>query len=303
VIDVRISNLLLAAFGLVLGLACGAPDRETDHLAPHDFRFPSQALVVHALGGIEGKNYSNSLEALESTLARNGRFLEVDLSFTADGDLVCFHTKHEKHLGLDSPVTEVGTSDFLSLRYGARFTLIDLETLLRKLLDHPDTYLVTDCKHDFNLCMEKTLSVAESVNPALVGRIIPQFYKPEQWLDVARMEADHGSFATVIFTLYRTKIDDDAVVELVGNRKIPVVTMSQKRFNPDLVERLAAVGVDSLVHTVNRPPAMIGYVNRGVRGLYSDLFVQWNEVVAAAPRVKGPPQGRPQGAAADPPPG
>ena len=302
-IDARISDRLLVAFALLLGLACGAPDRETDHLAPHDFRFPQNALVVHALGGIKGMNYSNSLEALESTLARDGRFLEVDLSFTADGDLVCFHTKHEKHLGLDTPVTEIGTSDFLSHRYAARFTLIDLENLLRKLVDHPDTYLVTDCKHDFNLCMEKTLSVAESVDPALIGRIIPQFYKPEQWLDVAHMEADRGSFATVIFTLYRTKIDDDAVVDLVENRRIPVVTMSRKRFNPDLVANLAVIGVDSLVHTVNQPPAMIAYVNQGVRGLYSDLFVQWNEVVAAPATINGPPKGRSQDAAAGPPPG
>ena len=297
----RISNRSLAAVGLVLGLACGAPEREIDHLGPHEFRFPSQALVVHALGGIDGKNYSNSLEALESTLARDGRFLEVDLSFTADGDLVCFHTKHEKHLGMDSPVTEVGTSDFLSHRYADRFTLIDLETLLRKLLDHPDTYLVTDCKHDFKLCMEKTLSVAESLDPALVGRIIPQFYTVDQWLDVARMEAAHGSFATVIFTLYKTRIDDDAVVELVQARGVPVVTMSRKRFNPDLVARLADIGVDSLVHTVNKPVDIIGYVDQGVRGLYSDRFVLWDEVLTAAQGSAGSAKGRPGDAAAGPP--
>jgi glycerophosphoryl diester phosphodiesterase len=301
--SVRFPSHLLAVCCLILGLGCGSPNRIANHLGPHDFRFPKNALIVHALGGIEGKNYSNSLEALESTLARGGRFLEVDLSFTASGDLVCFHTKHEKHIGLESPITEVSTSEFLSRRYADRFTLIDLETLVRNLRDRPDTYLITDCKHDFKLCMEKVLSVVEAVDPSMVGRIIPQFFTTDQWRDVVRMEAEHGSFATVIFTLYRTKTDDDTVVELAGRHQIPVVTMSRKRFNTDLVMRLAAIGVDSLVHTVNKPPAMIGYVNRGVRGLYSDLFVQWNEVVAAAPRVTDPPKGRPQGAAADPPPG
>ena len=296
----RSSHRLLAVSCLILGLACGSPDRKTDHLRPHDFRFPSNALIVHALGGIEGMNYSNSLESLESTLARGGRFLEVDLSFTADGDLVCFHTKHEKHLDLQSPIIEVTTSEFLSRRYADRFTLIDLETLVRKLVDHPDTYLVIDCKHDFNLCMEEVLSVTGAVDPSLVGRIIPQFFTTDQWRDVIRMEAEHGSFATVIFTLYLTKIDDDTVVELAGKHRIPVVTMSRKRFNPDLVARLAAIGVDSLVHTVNKPPAMIDYADQGVRGIYSDLFVQWDEVLAA-PRVTAPGKGRPQGVAGDPP--
>lgn len=289
----RSSHRLLAVSCLILGLACGSPDRKTDHLRPHDFRFPSNALIVHALGGIEGMNYSNSLEALESTLARGGRFLEVDLSFTADRELVCFHNNHEKHLGLETPVTEMTTSEFLSHRYADRFTLIDFETLARFLVDHPDTYLVTDCKHGFNPCMEEVLAVVGAVDPALIGRIIPQFYKGDQWRDVARMEGDHGAFATVIFTLYNTKIDDDTVVELAEKHRIPVITMSQKRFNPDLVARLAAIGVDSLVHTVNKADAMMGYAKQDVRGLYSDRFVVWDEVPTVAPPVTGPPTGSP----------
>ena len=296
----RVTRTLLV-IGCLLGLACGSHDSEPNRLGEHGFRLPSNALVVHALGAIKGKHYSNSLEALEETLGRGGRFLEVDLSFTADGDLVCFHTKHEKHLGLETPVTEISTADFLSYRYADRFTLIDLETLFHHLVDHPDTYVVTDCKHDFNPCMEKVLSTAELVDPALVGRIIPQFYTVDQWLDVARMEAAHGSFATVIFTLYKTRIDDDAVVELVQARGVPVVTMSRKRFNPDLVARLADIGVDSLVHTVNKPVDIIGYVDQGVRGLYSDRFVLWDEVLTAAQGSAGSAKGRPGDAAAGPP--
>lgn len=295
------SSLRLFALCLVLGIACGSPEQATEFLQQHEFRFPPESLVAHALGGVDGKNYSNSLEALEGALARGGRFFEVDLSFTADRDLVCFHTKHEKHLGLETPITEVTTAEFLSRRYRDRYTLIDLETLIRVLLDHPDTYIVTDCKHAFNECMEKVLSVAEAVEPNLVGRIIPQFYKPEQWRDVARMEAEHGSFATVIFTLYNTNIDDNAVMEVVRTHRVPVVTMSQKRFNPDLVAKLAGIGVDSLVHTVNKPAAMIGFVDQGVRGIYSDRFVEWDEVLAATPAVKDPPPAQSRDAAADPP--
>ena len=297
----RVFHRLIAVSFAILGVACGADDPPTESLRTHGFRFPPSALVAHALGGINGKNYTNSLEALENTLARGGRYFEVDLAFTADGDLVCFHNNHEKHLGQTTLVTEMTTSEFLSHRYADRFTLIDFATLVRKLADHPDAHIITDCKHDFVQCLEAVLSVAESVDPTVARRVIPQFYQPDQWRDVARMELEHGSFATVIFTLYQTRIDDDAVVELARERGIPVVTMSRKRFNPELVERLANIGVDSLVHTVNKPVQMIDFVDQGVRGLYTDRYAQWKDVVTAAGPISAPPTGPPRGGAADPP--
>jgi glycerophosphoryl diester phosphodiesterase len=290
---------VLAIACIIIGIACGSPDTPPESLGAHDLRFPPGSLVAHALGGIEGVTYTNSLEALEHSLARGSRFLEVDLSFTADGDLVCFHTKHEEYLGLETPIIELSTSEFLDRRYHDRFTLISLETLMQRLEEHPEAYLVTDCKHDFNDCMEKVVSVAKTVDPALVGRIIPQFYTVEQWRDVTRMESEHGAFATVIFTLYRTKIDDDTVVEIAASRAVPVITMSRERFNRELVARLEAIGIDSLVHTINNPAEMVGYIDQGVRGLYSDRFVTWGEVLAVAQPVTSPPLKRSEGAVGD----
>ncbi len=293
----------LATACMLLGLACGTQDQAPEAFGSHDFRFPKESLIAHALGGIDGRAYTNSAEALEDSLARGSRFLEVDLSFTADGDLVCFHTKHEKYLGTETPVAELTTAEFLEHRYTDRFTLITLETLLQRLKSHPDVYLVTDCKAAFKPCMEAVMATAGSVDPALAGRIIPQFYTVDQWRDVASLETVYGPFATVIFTLYRTKINDDAVVEIAANRAVPVITMSRKRFNPDLVKRLEAIGVDSLVHTVNKPAEIIGYVNQGVRGLYTDRYREWPEVVAALHPPTSPPREPSAGVAGDPPPG
>jgi glycerophosphoryl diester phosphodiesterase len=138
--------------------------------------------------------------------------------------------------------------------------------------------------------MEEVLSTAESVNPDLVGRIIPQFYATDQWRDVARMEAAHGSFATAIFTLYRTKIDDDTVARIALERSIPVITMSRKRHNPELVKRLAELGVDVLVHTVNKPDEIGAYLDNGVRGIYSDRFVSRAGFQRAIQKKRRPPQ-------------
>lgn len=270
--------IVYALLGLSSVLGCRGPKS----LGPHEFSFPDKTCIAHALGSIKGRNYTNSAEAFERSLARGARFFEVDLSFTADGDLVCFHTNHEKHLAIETPVTEISTAAFLDLRYDGVFTLMELETLLRRLAPLPETYVITDCKHDFSACMEKVLATAETVHPDLVGRIIPQFYTADQWRDVARMEAAHGPFATVIFTLYRAESSDDAVVKLTTRRSIPVVTMSKERFNLTLVRRLADEGIDAMIHTVNTPEDIISYVDRGACGVYSDRFFTWRSVQEAA---------------------
>jgi hypothetical protein len=91
------------------------------------------------------------------------------------------------------------------------------------------------------------------------------------------------------------------VVELVEERGIPVVTMSRKRFNPDLVTRLAVMEVDSLVHTVNRPDQMTSYVDQGLRGIYSDRFVVWDEVLSAISKINPSEKAPPRDVPADPP--
>ncbi len=261
-------------------------------LGPHALRFPRGAFIAHALGGIDGHTYTNSVEALEHNLALGARFFEVDLSFTADGDLVCFHTGHEKHLGLPKDITETTTEEFLSRRYDGRYTLMSAGEFLRRMAAEPGTYIITDTKHDFALSMGEVVRLAEAIDPALVGRIVPQFYKAGQWKVVAELEAAHGPFATVIFTLYRTRIDDDAVVETAGRYNVPVVTMSRKRFNPDLVARLAALGVDSLVHTVNARRDVESYLLRGVRGVYIDFLFPWGPQGPPGPGAGGPSGGR-----------
>lgn len=41
--------------------------------------------------GVDGKAYTNSLEALQSNLAAGHRIFEVDLAITSDGKVVCLH--------------------------------------------------------------------------------------------------------------------------------------------------------------------------------------------------------------------
>ncbi|MCK4824891.1 sulfatase-like hydrolase/transferase, partial [bacterium] len=47
--------------------------------------------VAHAGGGIRGKTYTNSLDALDQNIENGFLYFELDFSFTKDGRLVCIH--------------------------------------------------------------------------------------------------------------------------------------------------------------------------------------------------------------------
>lgn len=48
-------------------------------------------LVAHAGSGINGQNYSNSIEALNLNYGKGFRTFEIDLSCTSDDKLICLH--------------------------------------------------------------------------------------------------------------------------------------------------------------------------------------------------------------------
>ncbi|NOZ77896.1 MAG: hypothetical protein GXP48_01705 [Acidobacteria bacterium] len=281
--------LLAAAATLLLVAACARPGA-LQHLGPHPDRLPRGVLFAHALGAIGPYTYTNSMDAFTTNLNRGARYFEVDLSFTADGKLVCYHPAAilRKRTGLLRPISEVSTAEFLRHRCDGRFTLMTFATLLKAVDSHPGVYIVTDTKSAFRPSLEKVVQIAGQIDPRLVHRIIPQFYQPGQWREVARLESRYGAFRTVIFTLYRTHLDDDGVVAVVRKRRIPVVAMPRRRFNPSFLRRLRAAGADVMVHTINGREAIESYLKQGVRGVYTDHIIDLDQGDKPGARPNGP---------------
>ncbi len=242
---------------------------------PHPDRLPKGVLVAHALGAIGPHAYTNSKDAFIENLAAGATYFEVDLSLTADGGLVCYHPAAtcRKRTGLLQPISKVSTAEFLRHRCDGRFTLMTFATLLRMVEAHPGTFIVTDTKTALRPTLDEVVRIARRIDPNLIHRIIPQFYQPSQWQDVARLETQAGPFRTVIFTLYQTRLDDDGVVATVAQRRIPVVAMSRRRFDRSLLHRLLALHADVMVHTVNGRNAIEAYLSQGVRGVYTDHII------------------------------
>lgn len=162
------------------------------------FNVPVKPLprVAHAGGGYKGETYTDSIQALDTNSKKFDLF-EIDLSFTADDQLVCIHdwdSSAERTFGrkFDSPPTLKRFKELVSQH--VLYENCTLETLVNWLNANPSKRVVTDVKDDNVQALKKLVNVY----PEIRERIIPQIYHPREYSEVKRM-----GFDTIILTLYR----------------------------------------------------------------------------------------------------
>ncbi len=149
-------------------------------------------LSAYALGTIEGRAYTNSLEAWMSSLRQGIKVFEIDLCVTADDQVVAFHPPMVDRFGIEGEISRTTLRNFKKLRYHGKYTPLDLNDVMQLMKRYTDTYLIVDIKEnvarrkekrDPKLCRficEKMVERAASCSGAL-DRIIP--YVNERYID------------------------------------------------------------------------------------------------------------------------
>ena len=94
------------------------------------------------LGAIDGRLYTNSLEAFQRNYGRGFRVFEVDLVRLADGTALLAHDGLEANYGLNKPFTEATWADLAGHKYLGRYTILRVQELARPLRQHPDMYVI-----------------------------------------------------------------------------------------------------------------------------------------------------------------
>lgn len=230
--------------------AAGAPMPLLDH-------------VAHAGGGIGGRTYTNSLEALDYNYRKGFRLFEIDLEWTSDGQLVLVHAWSEETRfprGGDGPVS---LDDFLAAAKDSGLTRLDMDGLAGWMTGHPDAYVVTDVKRD-NIA---GLRLIWDSYPAIRNNIIPQIYF---FTEYARARAI--GYDAIILTLYAAGYPDGPVIAFAARHPLAAVTIPVQRGYSPLPVRLARAGIPVFVHTVNDLDALHGLRVYGARAVYTDFL-------------------------------
>lgn len=223
---------------------------------------PRDALprIAHAGGALAAMTYTNALEALAANHTAYD-LIEIDLSWTSDGALVCLHDWADipGPSGLGPQMTRAGFDAYAAT---LPYRPCVLESLAAWLRDTPGVRIVTDVKAD-NL---EALKVIATRYPDLIDRFVPQLYQPSEY-PVARSLG----FKDVIWTLYRFDGDDAAVLRWLPLMDLYGLVMPEAEGRRGLARAaLQTTGVRSWVHTVNDPETLKELRLLGVSDVMTD---------------------------------
>ena len=228
-------------------------------------------LIAHALGGVDGYEYTNSLEALELAYENGLRVFEADIQIV-DGQLLLLHDleRAAEMCGFES--TAFSADDYLASELYGRYTPMSWRDLLAFMQSHPDVYVVTDTKYNeqphMSYAVAAVAAETQNYDAALLDRVIVQIYSRQMLESVM----DIYPFKSVIYTLYMSADDEETVRSFCAGSGVGAVTMPQSRCSEEFTASLGALGVSALTHTVNDAQQGALLSESGVSGLYTDFL-------------------------------
>lgn len=237
-------------------------------------------LIAHAMGGVDGRTYSNSLEAFQQNYDKGLRLFEVDLSLTSDGKMVARHDWRDSlaEMFLQTSPNDATTPDepwtydyVMSQPLFAAYTPIDIDQIIQLMRENKDMYIVTDTKYfETDLVTQHFQMIVDAAekDPKLLNRVIPQIYNQQMLFDIQSVY----EFKDYIYTLYMSKDTEQEVIDFSSENSIKVVTMPEFKTNAEFVAALKEKGIFTFVHTINDIEKVNEYQKLGVHGFYTDFL-------------------------------
>lgn len=232
-------------------------------------------VITHALGGIDGKTYTNSIDALDYNYKQGKRVFEADFHYTADAKIILTHDFQETQNNLiDFPDGYIPTyEEFMNNRIYYKYHPSDAQQLLEYMKMHYDMYLVTDIKYDdittVTAILSELVQIAKNENiEEVLDRFIIQFYSEQNYYDIQAIYP----FKNYIYSLYAEHNKDfEAVKNFCLANQIPVVLMkSSWVVDETTLNVFNEHDIKVYVYTLNNLTNIFNRKNQGVYGFVSD---------------------------------
>jgi glycerophosphoryl diester phosphodiesterase len=255
------------------------PESVRDEFDPYGF-------VAHAMGGIDGHGYTNTLEAFQYNYDRGYRVFEADQVVLADGTVVVAHDGTEKSYGLSKPFKDATWADLEGHKFMGKYTILRAQDLIALLKQYTDAYVILDLKYEGVRAYTTYVRLAGR-DPAIVERLMPHVADP------ATLAAMRKAYPVqnYVVALYRTqaygRMDNAELLDWVRRERVPAVMMwfgvrnrsislaanngERRRYEASFVSSLKSLGAVPYVHTVNDKALAQSLWDRRI-GLYSDAL-------------------------------
>ena len=233
--------------------------------------------IAHAMGGIDKKVYTNSLDAFEFNYKLGYRVFEFDLALTSDNQPVLLHSWGEqglKDLGL-SPTWTVNKptlKEFLNNKINGMYTPLSFRDVCKLAEKYKDVQFVVDVKGQPRECKnvyEKCVKIAKEENVKVLDRMIPQIYDEQMLNDVM----DTYEFKSMIYTLYKQEsLKAKEVIDFSYENGIKAVVIDKEKLDSKFIKELKQRGIYVYVNTYNDTTKVKELFGMGAKGIYSDFI-------------------------------
>ena len=195
----------------------------------------AKIIISHAGGSINGNIYLNSLEAVQSSIKKGFKFIELDLLETPDGDLIAAHDWKTFHKitgypSQNNPISSKEAKERKILKNQTVLTSSDIEKIF---MQHTDLFLVTDKIRNIGTIKKKF--------SAFLDRVIVEFKSPEE----CRQGATEGISKCAFLFNFLPSVDS------LDERYITLIVMPLRKVDDYKEKLLNKSSVKVFVYTVN----------------------------------------------------
>ncbi|MDO4632671.1 MAG: glycerophosphodiester phosphodiesterase family protein [Eubacteriales bacterium] len=224
-------------------------------------------------------HYTNSTSALDQNYEKGQRLFELDFSYTSDHVLIARHdwSSEISRAGdeKDSLYEKNGLpKSYQELLEDTVYGVMTFEEVCEWMKEHPEVYIVTDTKETGGKAVRKMFTdmagIVDKYGEDVKDRIIVQVYSREMYELVRNIYPCRS----VIYTLYQSTDKTAEVGNFVQNSPVKIITVSEKKFSEDLLDRVTLANGKIFIHTINDTETVRRDLEIGVSGFYTDSITE-----------------------------
>jgi len=236
-------------------------------------------MISHAMGGIDGRNYSNCLEGFLENYKEGHRIFEVDVEITSDDEMVLWHDWDTRFCSKYKAGRTPTYDEFMDSKIFDRYTPMDIESLLLLMDQYPDVRIVTDTKYTKTSIVRRQfktiVSTAKELGiPDVLDRFVVEIYDKDMFRTVEKIH----HFKEYMVTLYKaykkapSKSQLQSVAKFCKKNGIATIAMYAKWWKPKYANYVEPYGLDLALYTVNSSHDADDYFDEGVTALFTDFL-------------------------------
>lgn len=232
--------------------------------------YESVPLIYHAGGDVGGLDYTNSIEAMEETLAEGQRFVEIDFLYTSDGELACAHyweslwEEEQKIPNLE---------EFKKLKIFGKYTSMNAYQLVDYMKQYPDLRIIIDTKEENYEAVIRDLVEISSFDTDITERFIIQLYEAgskEVFQKIYPFKDEN-----FLFTAYKLGANySNRIMNICYEENIAVVAVPADSWEQETIDMFREKDFIIYEYTVNRPNRANESIAMGIQGFYTDCMVE-----------------------------